>query len=315
MASIESSEFEFCYVSQMSLELIVFVRLNLFFSLLFLLTRIYPILSAYFFFILSIRHWLCVCKWNVEMKSKSKKALCTERVSRVEKKRNAKHIILYGIHWIGLLHWFWYTKKYQSKWEHARDVWLYTLSMRRRYCRSNNRHNCTQQWTHTLCILLLPLSISLSLYHSSRLYACCRMYMKLMETYSAHMDILWFYVVQPKVFDQIKVCWSKSLIWSLAHLNAITIAAELKSLSGLTGCLPLGLDRVFHVWYVCLPHGIKHTWENLDWSWSDYGKIIIMYDVCVCHIYVRNFFRLSQAEDVNMHFYDFEWIFEAFIKS
>lgn len=62
------------------------------------------------------------------------------------------------------------------------------------------------------------------------------------------MDILWFYVVQPKVFDQIKVCQSKSLIWSLAHLNAIAIAiaAELKSLAWFGIC----------VWYVFATHGI-----------------------------------------------------------
>lgn len=51
---------------------------------------------------------------------------------------------------------------------------------------------------------------------------------------------------------------------------------------------------------------LKRLQQNHNYVWW----------LCVCVSYLRRtYFRLNQAEDLNMHFYSFEWIFEAFIKS
>ena len=112
---------------------------------------------------------------------------------------------------------------YQSKWEHARDLCIVYIVNETQILSKYNRHNCTHTHIahnpndeHWICVDVLVCILQ---------SVCQR------DGNSAHMDILWFYVVQPKVFDQIKVCQCKSLIWSLAHPNAIVsaVAAELRS--------------------------------------------------------------------------------------
>lgn len=140
MASIESSEFEFCiYVSQMSLELNSICWTWFFFFFLFVSL---PVSHSFH------RHWLRVYKWNVVgTKSKRKKALMH---SEWGKKRECQ---AYNTLWDSLNRTTCTGKKKFSQNENTFGICvLHTLSTRRRYYRSNNRHNYTQQCTYGACV-------------------------------------------------------------------------------------------------------------------------------------------------------------------